>query len=236
LCLGLPVLLAKSRYPDSPGVAGNALCGSHHGGTGYTAISRRDLCTSKTPWSSSTEAVEVTESPKRNSVLSVTPWFRPRWRGCPLVCRLGPGAVPGGSGLSLWSSYRVSGPSSSVVTPWGRAAPRRGSTHDGKPSFHGLRLRSESPLNIKAGSSRARGGTRLNGRFRETIRHGGDTAELAVTQLASPRSGNTMLPPGPEAPALVKSCERYRSNHLGSISQTPGSRRQTPRGRLPYEV
>ena len=110
---------------------------------------------------------------------------------------------------------------------------RRDSTRDGKPSFPRMRLRIESPLNIRTGSSRARGGTRLNGRFRETIHHEGGLAELAVTQLASPRGGNTMLPPGPKAPALVKSCERYRSNHLGSITPNAKIETSNPGGQTP---
>ena len=131
--------------------------------------------------------------------------------------------VPGGSGLSLYfvksdiRSFFVSlrapvlrtNPFSEGTSP----RTRRASARDGTPSFREINLRIEARLNIRAGSSRARRGTRLNRRFRETGIPNPEgperLAELASDQHVSPGSGSTMLPPGREAPALVKSCERY---------------------------
>lgn len=160
-----------------------------------------------------------------------------RWRGCPLVYRTGPGAGRAGPGFPSGSSKS----GYQVFLRWRlpkstrRAAGKRAGalSSDGESSLRRVRLRTESPLNERAGSSRAKGGTRLNGRFRKTIRHKGRLAGLANFQAAPPGSGNTMLPPGPVAPALVKSCERYRSIHLGSIHPnaeigTPNPKGQTP--------
>jgi len=77
----------------------------------------------------------------------------------------------------------------------------------------------------------------LNGLLRETVLHNEGLAELAVDQLASPRGESTMLPPGHRAPALVKSCERYRSSHQGSITPNANIREPHPvRDRLSLEV
>jgi len=141
------------------------------------------------------------------------------------LCRAGPG-------FPSRRLYQVSGPSSLLPSPVLRRT-RRKSARDGSPSFQGVRLRSENPLNINTGSSRTTRGTRFSGRFRETVLLQAGPAELAKDQLASPWNGSAMLPPEPWAPALVKSCERYRSNHLGSISPcayygTPNPEGQTP--------
>src|SRR6187401_155031 len=97
-----------------------------------------------------------------------------------------------------------------------------------------MSLRIESPLNIKAGSSQARGGTRLNGSFRETAVRQERQAELAVDQCVSPEDESAMLSPGHKAPALVKSCERYRVDHLWSISPDAYTQAAHPKGGLPY--
>lgn len=89
-------------------------------------------------------------------------------------------------------------------------------------------MSSESPLNIRAGPHPGRTGTRLNGRIRETGRSG--QVELRVDQDASRASANAMLPPGPMGPAQVKSCERYRCDHQGSILPIPMHGRPNPEG------
>lgn len=157
------------------------------------------------------------------TVLARSPARLPPW----------PGAGRGGSGLSLefLDGYQVV--LRGLKFPWGRAAPRRDSAGDGKPSFRGIRLRSEDPLNIRTGSSRAKRGTRLSGRIRETNRHGGELAELAKEQRASTAGGNSKLPPGPMARAPVKSCERYRPSHQGSISPNAYFGTSNPGGQTP---
>ena len=75
------------------------------------------------------------------------------------LCRAGPG-------FPSSSSNRVSGRSSWCAVPLGQSGPAPGVT----PRWHALLSWSEDsirkPAQHKAGSSRARGGTRLNGRFR----------------------------------------------------------------------
>ncbi len=198
----------KVPDPDSPGFAGNTL------------------------W-------ESLRSP-RTPLLARSPARLPHWSW--RRNRAGPG-------FPSISSIRISGRSSKTVAPpspmaFGRGIGAGQSARDGTPSFREINLRIEARLNIRAGSSRARRGTRLNRRFRETGPSEEGTGELAVDQLASPRSrtsclarGKTKLPPGRGAPALVKSCERYRSSHQGSITPNANIRHPHPVGdRLSLEV
>ena len=74
----------------------------------------------------------------------------------------------------------------------------------------------------------------MNGSFRETAVRQERQAELAVDQCVSPEGESAMLSPGRNAPALVKSCERYRPNHLWSISANAYTRIAHPKGGLPY--
>ncbi len=94
-----------------------------------------------------------------------------------------------------------------------------GSARDATPSFQGIEMSSESPLNIRTGSHPERKGTRLSGRIRDTGRSG--LVELCIGQRASGAGLDAMLPPGHGGPALVKSCERYRCDRQGSILPIP---------------
>jgi hypothetical protein len=115
----------------------------------------------------------------------------------------GPG-FPSGSNSGLRYVF-------SLLSPCGvircEARPRAGdSARDATPSFQGIGMSSESPLNIRTGSHPERKGTRLSERIRETGRRG--LVKRRVGQRASRASANAMLSPGPVGPALVKSCER----------------------------
>src|SRR3990172_3017994 len=114
----------------------------------------------------------------------------------------GPG-FPSGSNSGLRYVF-------SLLSPWrsrqGGCLRAGDSARDATPSFQGIGMSSESPLNIRTGSHPERKGTRLSERIRETGRRG--LVERRVGQRASRASANAMLSPGPVGPALVKSCER----------------------------